>query len=141
MSKIVTEDNYYDGLKVARGPDWHYDDQDGDSLYGTIYGEIYDNGWVDVTWENGGYTNAYRIGAEDRYDLYFYVDAIDEEKKQLNKQLNENEKENGKSIKFKKSIPTIREGKRLTGNGVRIKKRRIKVGSGHLSYTAVNTKF
>jgi len=136
MSRIVTEDNYSEGLKVVRGPDWKYDNQDGGSLYGTICEESYDHGWVDVTWENG-YTNAYRIGYEDRHDLYFYEEQKENEK--LNKQLNE--KENGESIKFEKSIPTIRKGKRLTGNGVRIKKRRIKVGSGHLSYTAVNTKF
>ncbi|XP_036321102.1 E3 ubiquitin-protein ligase Ufd4 isoform X1 [Rhagoletis pomonella] len=54
------------GARVVRGVDWRWDDQDG-CCEGTVTGEIH-NGWIDVKWDHGG-RNAYRMGAEGKYDL------------------------------------------------------------------------
>ncbi|KAJ1366082.1 hypothetical protein KIN20_026670 [Parelaphostrongylus tenuis] len=52
------------GMRVIRGPDWSWDDQDGGGE-GKIVGCV-ENGWVDVMWDNG-YTNSYRFGADGRF--------------------------------------------------------------------------
>lgn len=54
------------GMRVIRGPDWSWDDQDGGGE-GKIVGCV-ENGWVDVMWDNG-YTNSYRFGADGRFDI------------------------------------------------------------------------
>ncbi|WKY07585.1 hypothetical protein Q1695_007222 [Nippostrongylus brasiliensis] len=54
------------GMRVIRGPDWSWDDQDGGGE-GKIIGCV-ENGWVDVMWDNG-YTNSYRFGADGRFDI------------------------------------------------------------------------
>ncbi|KIH67050.1 HECT-domain protein [Ancylostoma duodenale] len=54
------------GMRVIRGPDWSWDDQDGGGE-GKIVGCV-ENGWVDVQWDNG-YTNSYRFGADGRFDI------------------------------------------------------------------------
>ncbi|VDM61213.1 unnamed protein product [Angiostrongylus costaricensis] len=60
------------GMRVIRGPDWSWDDQDGGGE-GKIVGHpkitvsSY-SGWVDVMWDNG-YTNSYRFGADGRFDI------------------------------------------------------------------------
>ncbi|XP_050406417.1 E3 ubiquitin-protein ligase HECTD1 isoform X3 [Patella vulgata] len=54
------------GARVVRGMDWKWRDQDGNGE-GLVTGELH-NGWVDVTWDNGG-SNSYRMGAEGKYDL------------------------------------------------------------------------
>lgn len=56
------------GARVIRGPDWRWDDQDGNPpCEGVVTGEIH-NGWIDVKWDHG-LRNSYRMGAEGKYDL------------------------------------------------------------------------
>jgi len=57
-----------ENAKVVRGVDWKWRDQDGNpNGEGTITSE-WRNGWIDVTWDQGG-SNSYRMGAEGKYDL------------------------------------------------------------------------
>lgn len=80
---LVTKENCKIGLKVIRGKDWDYGDQDRDSRFGTIMEYDTSYGWTRVKWESG-YTDSYRIGAYGYYDLYFYkIDHLSEEE-QLN---------------------------------------------------------
>ncbi|CAI2350375.1 unnamed protein product [Caenorhabditis sp. 36 PRJEB53466] len=54
--------------RVVRGKDWRWEDQDGgEGKFGRITSPP-ENGWVDVTWENG-YANSYRFGANGNFDL------------------------------------------------------------------------
>uniref|UniRef100_A0A1I7V093 E3 ubiquitin-protein ligase n=1 Tax=Caenorhabditis tropicalis TaxID=1561998 RepID=A0A1I7V093_9PELO len=54
--------------KVVRGKDWRWDDQDGgEGKFGRITSPP-ENGWVDVTWENG-HSNSYRFGANGNFDI------------------------------------------------------------------------
>lgn len=56
------------GVKVIRGMDWIWEDQDGSPpAEGAVIGEL-SSGWVDVEWDKGG-MNSYRMGAEGKYDL------------------------------------------------------------------------
>lgn len=57
------------GARVVRGPDWRWEDQDGNPnpCEGVVTGEIH-NGWIDVKWDHG-LRNSYRMGAEGKYDL------------------------------------------------------------------------
>ena len=72
----VTEDNFKVGDKVVRGKDWDWPDQDGgDGSVGIITGTYGKKAWVYVNWLSAG-SNAYRIGAEGCYDLYFYTEEI-----------------------------------------------------------------
>lgn len=70
---IVTIENARAGLKVRRGPDWEWDEQDGGGV-GTII-SVGQNGylWVDVHWDVTDMGNAYRIGGhfagKARFDL------------------------------------------------------------------------
>lgn len=70
---IVTEDNAYVGMKVVRGRDWTYGDQDKNSKYGTITSVGHIKGRCRVEWENG-HKNSYSIGQFNSYDLYVYKD-------------------------------------------------------------------
>ena len=36
---------------------------------GRVIGELGEDGWIRVQWENGGSTNSYRMGKEGKYDL------------------------------------------------------------------------
>ncbi|XP_048481969.1 probable E3 ubiquitin-protein ligase HERC2 [Plutella xylostella] len=57
------------GTRVVRGKDWKWGDQDGvPGGEGRVIGELGDDGWVRVAWDNGG-TNSYRMGKEGKYDL------------------------------------------------------------------------
>eukprot|EP00913_Durusdinium_trenchii_P033997 g31824.t1 len=55
------------GIRVRRGPDWDWGDQDGGGL-GTTEADS-DPGWVTVKWDHSGRTNSYRVGKEGNYDL------------------------------------------------------------------------
>ena len=55
------------GIRVKRGPDWDWGDQDGGGL-GTTEADS-DPGWVQVRWDHSGRTNSYRVGKEGNYDL------------------------------------------------------------------------
>ena len=72
-NRIVTTKNVKIGLKVIRGRDWGYGDQDGHSDYGILVEDSYDDEWVRVNWLDG-YSNRYRIGntENDPCDLYLY---------------------------------------------------------------------
>ncbi|KAL0106226.1 hypothetical protein PUN28_016138 [Cardiocondyla obscurior] len=64
------------GVRVARGLDWKWRDQDGvPPGEGTVTGELH-NGWIDVTWDHGG-SNSYRMGAEGKYDLRLVGTSLD----------------------------------------------------------------
>jgi hypothetical protein len=60
------------GAKVVKGRDWEWGNQDGINGIGTILG-LSSQGWVTVKWNNGD-QNSYRIGAGNKYDLY-YLDS------------------------------------------------------------------
>lgn len=74
------------GARVIRGPDWKWGNQDRSSSgsnaafndlnnngsekmnEGTVIGELNNEGWVEVIWDNG-LVNFYRAGFESKYDL------------------------------------------------------------------------
>ena len=76
----VDSSNISIGLRVQRGPDWHYGDQDGCggsgkvlgwvTLDGSKFGDVRPDskGWAKVQWDSGG-TNSYEIGADGDYCL------------------------------------------------------------------------
>jgi hypothetical protein len=68
---IVTKELAYPGMRVMRGRDWQWDDQDAGGA-GIIVEEPHLEGWITVRWDNGD-TYGYRIGFECNYDLYVYV--------------------------------------------------------------------
>ncbi len=56
------------GVRVMRGVDWKWRDQDSTPYAcGTITGKLR-NGWIEVQWDHGG-ANSYRMGDEGKYDL------------------------------------------------------------------------
>jgi hypothetical protein len=76
---IVIEELSAIGLRVVRGRDWHYGNQDvldraanpvqGAKGVGTIVEEPTASGWVRVVWDTG-YSNSYRV--KNGSDLYVY---------------------------------------------------------------------
>merc|ERR1711974_152212 len=49
------------GVRVVRGPDWKWTDQDGPPpSEGKVIGELGEDGWIRVQWDNGS-TNSYRM--------------------------------------------------------------------------------
>ncbi|KAJ8681467.1 hypothetical protein QAD02_017254 [Eretmocerus hayati] len=57
------------GTRVVRGVDWKWGEQDGPAPgEGTVIGELGDDGWIRVKWDNGA-TNSYRMGKEGKFDL------------------------------------------------------------------------
>ena len=57
------------GVRVVRGLDWKWGDQDGPApSEGKVIGELGEDGWIRVQWDNGS-TNSYRMGKEGKYDL------------------------------------------------------------------------
>lgn len=71
MSKIVYK--CVIGMKVVRGRDWSWGNQDGGPGNVGVIEKTgdYSNGWVRVRWANGK-ENGYRIGAYGCFDLYEY---------------------------------------------------------------------
>ena len=67
------------GLRVVRGPDWKWEDQDGgEGNVGTVIGASssteYTTGKVTVVWDSGlTHTGQYRCGPEGQHDLRVYV--------------------------------------------------------------------
>ena len=56
-------------LRVVRGPDWRWGDQDGgEGCVGTVVKVGKEGRSVQVVWD-GGYRDWYRSGAEGKYDL------------------------------------------------------------------------
>lgn len=68
-----------EGAKVVRGRDWDWGDQ-GLNCIGTIIGGKGAKGWVRVKWTNGT-ENCYRIGNQNKYDLYYAEGYIPKESK------------------------------------------------------------
>lgn len=62
------------GARVVRGRDWEWETQ-GSNTTGTIIGDGDSLGWTRVKWDNG-HTNSYRIGYDNKYDLYYAEDQI-----------------------------------------------------------------
>ena len=68
------------GVRVARGPDWQWGDQDGgEGCLGTIT-EVGSQGNAEgalplVLWDYGYRSNNYRCGKEGKYDLVVYDSA------------------------------------------------------------------
>lgn len=77
---IVTLENVKPGDKVVRGRDWDWGDQDSGKKYGIVSeGSHHARGWIWINWCRDDDTithsrNGYRVGAQNRYDLYFYDD-------------------------------------------------------------------
>jgi hypothetical protein len=71
--RVSLTDKIY-GVRVTRGKDWMWGDQDGGagSVGKTVDGWIRVNweNWIRVQWDNGT-SNTYRVGAEGKYDLYY----------------------------------------------------------------------
>jgi hypothetical protein len=76
FKKVVTTVDI--GAKVVRGKDWEWGIQDKNSIYGIIE-QTGGSGWAKTTWYskegNKLSTNSYKIGADDKYDLYYYDGA------------------------------------------------------------------
>ena len=66
------------GLRVVRGPDWKWGDQDGgEGCLGTVIDageEMAAGRAVVVLWDNGNRSN-YRCGVDNSYDLKVYDSA------------------------------------------------------------------
>lgn len=56
------------GVRVRRGIDWKWGDQDEPVGLGTLISDVGEDGWVRVHWDSGG-VNSYRMGREGKYDL------------------------------------------------------------------------
>lgn len=69
-SKIVTTRDI--GARVVRGRDWKWGEQDKNGT-GTIIEGGYTERWTGVKWDSG-HTNCYRIGDDNKYDLYYAED-------------------------------------------------------------------
>jgi hypothetical protein len=70
----VTKETAKIGLKVVRGKDWAWHNQDhheGKESIGKIIQEANDDGWVSVQWAHGR-DISYRVGHRGQYDLYVY---------------------------------------------------------------------
>eukprot|EP00041_Stephanoeca_diplocostata_P036623 m.1344514 g.1344514 ORF g.1344514 m.1344514 type:complete len:2563 (-) comp24902_c1_seq2:195-7883(-) len=67
------------GIRVERGPDWKWGNQDGNGHpgQGTVRGALR-TGWVDVDWDHGT-SNSYRMGADGKYDLTIVGDDEDDD--------------------------------------------------------------
>ncbi len=68
------------GAVVVRGRDWDYSNQEKNALYGVIT-DASDRKWVNVIWYDEHHeavdtTHIYRVGASEKFDLYYY-DADD----------------------------------------------------------------
>ena len=70
----LTVDDYVEGLRVVRGPDWEWGEQDGGAGHsGTVMGRD-SSGWLRVRWDTGG-DNSYR--AAEKRDLCRAPDGLD----------------------------------------------------------------
>ena len=62
------------GLRVVRGPDWKWSEQDkGEGNLGTVV-DVRSDKWVSVQWDHGSRAN-YRAGDSGAYDLCVYDNA------------------------------------------------------------------
>jgi len=69
--KVSYKDPDLANIRVIRGPNWRWGDQDGgEGKFGTILNLADTPGWARTKWDSG-ITNTYRIGAENEYDLSY----------------------------------------------------------------------
>lgn len=72
---IVTKELISEGMSVMRGRDWVYSDQEGKpgskGIVKTVSPPGLEN-WCTVEWENGA-RFVYRVGVDNKYDLYVYA--------------------------------------------------------------------
>ena len=61
------------GVRVRRGQDWKWGNQDGTGP-GTTIESAENAGWVRVRWDNTGIEHRYRVGAQGMYDLIYDED-------------------------------------------------------------------
>lgn len=66
MESQVFRDEDEEGVRVCRGPDWKWGDQDSDGLGTTVAAGK--SGWIGVRWDNG-ISNIYRVGIDGCFDL------------------------------------------------------------------------
>jgi len=96
------------GAKVVRGIDWKWRDQDGTPPgEGTVSSEYPANGWIDITWDQGG-SNSYRMGAEGKYDLRLAPSSDPDNLPQL-----------GTAKSSGKSVPKTKAGETPSSSGVK----------------------
>ena len=57
------------GVRVMRGPDWEWGEQDGGGFGTTETDPSQIEGWVTVRWDHDGSTNSYRVGRDGMHDL------------------------------------------------------------------------
>ena len=69
----VKANDFSIGMRVVRGPDWKWGDQDkynGQPGEGLIIREVDRDKWIKVLWDNGDEIHSYRVGAENgKFDL------------------------------------------------------------------------
>ena len=67
---LVPETLAVAGMRVMRGPDWKWGDQDGGKgSIGTVTDTDDGDGWVKVKWDSNSGNNSYRVGASGKFDL------------------------------------------------------------------------
>eukprot|EP00049_Salpingoeca_infusionum_P015690 m.307121 g.307121 ORF g.307121 m.307121 type:complete len:2248 (-) comp15932_c0_seq1:1557-8300(-) len=67
---VVFTKTLHQGVRVVRGRDWKWQEQDGgDGKIGIVTRDLDDDKWIQVKWEANGDVNSYRMGAEGAYDL------------------------------------------------------------------------
>lgn len=71
----VTLENQYIGMRVKRGRDWDWGDQDRGGLGTIIRLGMEGNKWCQVEWDNDE-ENDYRVGENGRFDLYAHNDWV-----------------------------------------------------------------
>ena len=71
---VITKELANPGVRVVRGPDWCWDNQDGGAgSTGTIIPDSSPmQGWVRVKWDISGAVHNYRTGPRGNYDLALY---------------------------------------------------------------------
>ena len=69
----VTRENFKLNLKVKRGRDWKWGDQDNGGTGILVKDD--EDGWCKVKWDSSSSQNAYRIGKDGCYDLVYVGDG------------------------------------------------------------------
>ena len=89
------------GVRVVRGSDWKWGNQDGPSpSEGTVVEDVSPDGWIRIQWDTGN-MNSYRMGKEDKYDLQLAPSALDARRRRgHNRQENEEEHSTGNKKKY-----------------------------------------
>jgi hypothetical protein len=74
--EVVNKDNYRVGARVVRGPHWNWGTQDssGPGTLGPMSSSP-TGAWAAVTWADKVTKNSYRIGADNAFDLRYFVDG------------------------------------------------------------------